>query len=161
MFTFQTTKFFPLDSESLFKFFSQKELLEKWCAPVGMTLDIPIFDFGVGGLYRYEHKNELGTYSCNGIFTDITSAKIIVQKDKEILGPEGQILMKDIESKIEFQENLAGTEVYITQVGFKDEKTLLECEVGWNQCLEKLQGLVLQGPNVNTGKVIDQEARLF
>jgi uncharacterized protein YndB with AHSA1/START domain len=58
--TFQTTKFFPLDSESLFKFFSQPELLEKWSAPDGMTLKLPVFDFKVGGKYKYIHSSSNG-----------------------------------------------------------------------------------------------------
>lgn len=159
MLTFQTTKHFPLDSESLFKFFSQPDQLEKWCAPDSMSLKLPVFDFKVGGNYRYEHTSQDGTFVAEGEFTEITPQKKIVQLDKTGVSPQGEKIFENLECVIEFQENLGGTEVYITQSGFKDEKSLEECRQGWDQCLSKLQEIVAHGPNVNTGKSIDLDAR--
>ncbi len=158
---FQITKHFPLDSESLFKFFSHVDQIEKWSAPEGMELKVPVFDFKVGGKYRYEHTSDIGTYVCEGEFTEITPEKKIASVDKWVKSPTGEKIHQNLNCVIDFQENLAGTEVYVSQGGFADEKAAEECKLGWEQCLNKLQEMVAHGPNINTGKSIDQEARFY
>lgn len=162
MLNFQLAKYFPLDSESLFQFFSKAENLEKWATPEGMTLRIPIFDFVVGGKYRFEHSNQDGTYVCEGEFREITPQKKIIEMDRFVKDPKGKIVHENLACVIDFQENFGGTEIYITQSGFKDENSLEQCRQGWEDSLNLLQEIVASGPNINTGKNnIDQEGRFI
>lgn len=136
----KVTKFFPLDRESLFGYWVEPELLERWAYPDGMNLSVPVMEPRADGKYRFEHRGQEGLYICNGYFKSLIPNEKIVQVDT-VKNPEGFIMIKDLECTTDFRQVAGGTEVTITQRNFPDEKTAKECELGWVQSLEKLQHL--------------------
>ena len=145
-------RFFPIDSERLFSFFTKKELMEQWAAPTGMKLKLPIFEARTGGQYRYEHTDlNGGMYVCEGEFKEVIPEEKIVQLDRFIKDPQGKLLDENLECIITFDSKFGGTEVHISQKGFKDEKSADQCLEGWAQCLDKLSQFV----NRETGYAAD------
>ena len=135
------TRFFNADKNEVFKFFTRPELLEQWSAPEGMTLRVPKFEAKAGGSYRYEHTSKDGSYVCDGYITEFAPNERLATRDS-VKGPDGKLMLNNLESVTEFKGVGAGTEVTIIQHGFPDEKTKAECEEGWTDCLDQLQGLV-------------------
>ncbi|WPU64311.1 SRPBCC family protein [Peredibacter starrii] len=136
------TKFFPIDSETLFNYFVQPNLIEQWAYPEGMTLKIPEFDAKVNGRYRYEHTGKDGQYLCTGHIKELVPGKKLIQFDEEIKGPDGKTLYQNLESGVEFFSKPGGTEIRLYQRGFEDEEGAVECEQGWQQSLDHLSDIV-------------------
>lgn len=136
------TKFFPVDSNNLFKYFVQPNLLEQWCYPEGMSLKVPEFDAKANGRYRYEHTAKEGRYVCSGYIKELIPGKKLVQFDEVIKGPDGKKLWENLENGIELIPKPGGTEVRVYQRGFENEEGALECEQGWRQSLDHLSDLV-------------------
>lgn len=148
----QLTKFFLIDRETLFNYFVRADLLEKWAAPEGMTLRIPQFEAKIGGRYRYEHTGQDGVYICTGHFREFDPGRKLVQWDELISKPNGEPLYKSLESSIEFNSKLGGTEVKINQRGLPDEKSAKECEMGWSQSFDKLDELIRVETGLSSSK---------
>ena len=142
MYDTTVTKFFSIDAKRLFDYFTQAELLEKWSAPEGMTLKIPVFEARPGGRYRYEHTSKDGVYVCEGFVKEIIPEKKLVQQDEYIKSPKGEELGKNLECTIDFESMPGGTEVRIETTGFDKKEFADECETGWTQCLDKLSDLI-------------------
>lgn len=133
-------KFFPLERESLFGYWIEPSLLERWAYPDGMNLKVPVMEPKANGKYRFEHRGPDGLYICNGYFKLIIPNEKIIQVDT-VKNPEGFVIFKDLQCTTDFRQIAGGTEVTITQSGFTDEASLRECENSWYQCLDKLQHL--------------------
>lgn len=135
-------EFFPKDRRDVFNYWIQPKLLEKWSAPEGMTLRVPEFDAKKGGRYRYEHESKDGKYVCEGFMKEFIPGEKLVLVDKFVKDPKGQTIFENLECVINFRSVNGGTEVDITQSGFPDEKSLMECQHGWRDCLGKLSQLL-------------------
>lgn len=133
-------KFFPLGRESLFGYWIEPSLLERWAYPDGMNLKVPVMEPRANGKYRFEHRGPDGLYICNGFFKMLIPNEKIVQVDT-VKNPEGFVIYKNLECTTEFRQVAGGTEVTITQSGFPDEASMHECEKSWYQSLDKLQQL--------------------
>lgn len=137
------TKFFLVDRETLFNYFTRAELLEKWASPdERMSVEVPLFEAKIGGKYRFEHKGGEGKYICTGTVLEFVPNEKIVECDELITGPKGETLFRDLECHLELIPKLGGTEVRIVQTGFENEKGRDECDKGWNYSLDKLANLV-------------------
>lgn len=152
----KVTKFFPLDRESLFGYFVEPALLERWAYPDGMHLKVPVMEPRQNGKYRFEHRGPDGLYICNGYFESLIPNEKLVQVDT-VKNPEGFVVFKDLVCTTVFRQVGGGTEVTITQSGFEDEKARNECENSWNQCLDKLEHLFFR--NIETER--HGESRMF
>lgn len=135
------TRFFNADKNEVFKYFVRPQLIEQWSAPIGMTLKVPKFEARVGGSYRYEHTGKDGIYICDGYLTEFVPNERLATRDS-VKGPDGQMLFHNLEGTVVFKGVAAGTEVTVIQRGFPDEVSASECERGWTECLNQLQGLV-------------------
>ncbi len=133
-------KFFPLERESLFGYWIEPSLLERWAYPDGMNLKVPVMEARADGKYRFEHRGPDGLYICNGYFKLLIPNEKIVQVDT-VKNPEGFVIFKDLQCITIFRQLAGGTEVTINQSGFPDDESMKECENSWYQCLDKLQKL--------------------
>lgn len=140
------TKFFLVDRETLFNYFTKADLLEKWISPdERMSVRVPVFEAKTGGKYRFEHTASEGKYICTGTILEFIPFEKIVECDELITGPKGETLFRELESHLELIPKLGGTEVRILQTGFENEKGKNECEKGWEYSLDKLTNLVNGG----------------
>lgn len=153
-FSLHLTKFFPLDKKSLFEYWVQPLLLEKWASPKNMYLKVPAMEARPEGQYRFEHRGVEGLFICNGRFEEYKQSEKLVQIDT-VKNPEGFIIFKDLKCTTIFREVPGGTEVIIDQTNFTDLKAKEECEKGWIQSLDRLEKLF--SPNVGKGNP-DSEA---
>lgn len=126
--------------QEVFNYFIDPKLLESWAYPNGMSLRVPIFEPRIGGQYRFEHTNEEGTYVCTGRVKDFAPGSKLVQVD-HVVDPQGKPLYPKIETVTTFSNRPDGTLVTITQRGFADEDSIRSCEMGWNECLDRLDSL--------------------
>lgn len=145
-------KFFPVDKDKLFKYFSQKDLVEKWQAPTGMTLKLPQFEARAGGSYRYEHTGQDGLYVCEGNFKEFVPGERIIQFDRFIRDPKGKNIFENLQTTIDFQEKAGGTEVRIRQTGFTTDEQAKMCQDGWDQSFELLSQLVMPEAGIPRGR---------
>lgn len=136
------TNFFNIPVHELYSYFTDARLIERWSAPDGMTLKVPVFEYRVGGRYRYEHQSEHGRYVCEGHFRSIQENSLLRLVDDEITDPQGKVFSQKLNCDITFKPLGHGTEVTIVQSGFKDKGFASECEQSWQQCFNKLHDLV-------------------
>ncbi len=140
------TRFIPKASEELYRYFTQKELMEEWMAPEGMSLTVPQFEAKQNGHYRYEHKNKDGVWVCTGYIKEIVPEKRLVMIDS-VKNPTGKIMFQDMQTTIEFQDMLGGTDITIKANGFPDKTSAEECREGWNECFDRLVKLTVSDSN--------------
>ena len=133
---------FNLPVHELFFYFTDPGLIERWSAPDGMTLNVPVFEFERGGRYRYEHTSSNGVYVCEGHLRKIVENEMIRMVDDEIRDPSGNLVAEKLSCDITFKQIPSGSEVTIVQNGFPNDKFANECKTSWNQCFNKLQDLV-------------------
>lgn len=148
------TKFFAFDRELVFDYFMDSNQVQKWAAPDGMTLELPLYEGRPGGHYIYEHTDSNGgKWTATGSFSEIVSNERVVSFDDEIRDPSGNAVMGNLETEINFIDRPGGCEVDLLVTGFSDKKAAENCEQGWAECLDKL------GDLMSDGKVIDQDRR--
>lgn len=140
---FRTTRFFSVSREKLFMYFTDKNLIEQWAYPNGMNLRVPKFEARLGGQYRFEHTNNEGVWVCTGTVKEFNPNQRLVQEDT-VRGPAGKLMFEKLEAITEFQDMREGSEVSITQRGFKNQDDLDGCKVGWEQSLKHLSALLQQ-----------------
>lgn len=143
---FNLTRFIPKASSELFRYFTQKELMEEWMAPEGMSLKVPQFEPKQNGRYRYEHSNKDGVWVCTGYLKEIVPEKRLVFIDT-VKNPTGKIMFQDLQTIVEFQDMLGGTDITINAHGFPDKSSAEECRESWNQCFDKLVKLTVSDAN--------------
>ena len=136
------SRFFTIPVHELFGYFMDPRLIEKWSAPEGMSLKVPMLDFRESGRYRYEHFAKEGKYICNGHYRRIVQNEMIRMVDDEIRDPDGKLLAEKLENELIFTSLGTGSGVEIRVSGFTNPEFASDCERGWNECLDKLQELV-------------------
>lgn len=140
--TITINRFFTIPVHELYGYFIDPVLIERWCAPEGMSLKVPAFDARVGGKYRYVHSNGRGSFVANGHFRKLVQNQLIQMVDDEIIDPTGKIVGKKITCDISFTGFGNGSGVAIRMSGFETAAMADECETGWSECFDKLQDLV-------------------
>lgn len=140
------TRFIPKSTEEIYRYFTQKELLEEWSSPEGMSLKVPQFEAKQNGRYRYEHSNKDGVWVCTGHIKEIIPEKRLVMIDT-VKNPSGKIMFQDMQTVIEFRPMLGGTDITISSTGFPDKTSAEECRESWNQCFDKLVRLTVSDSN--------------
>ncbi len=140
--TIKMERFFTIPVHELFGYCTDPRLIERWCAPEGMTLKVPMMDVRVGGHYRYEHMNQTGKYVCEGHFRKIIQNELLRMVDDSIRGPDGEIIASHLTCDMEFVSFASGSGISIEQSGFKSKAFANECKRSWEYCLDQLQDLV-------------------
>lgn len=135
------TRRIPADKETVFKYWIQPRLAEKWSAPKGMTLKIPFYEAKTGGKYRYEHTDKQGTWVCDGQIRELVPNERLKLMDT-VKYPDGKLMVENLPAEVVFREVPGGTEVSVFQGPFQDEEAREGCEQGWRECLDQLVELV-------------------
>jgi uncharacterized protein YndB with AHSA1/START domain len=146
-------KFFSTDSETLFQYFIDSELIQKWAYPDGMSLKVTKYEALEGGKYHFEHSGKDGVYICTGFVKEFIPEKKIVQVDEKIIAPDGDKLFENLESIVEFSPQFGGTEVSLIHSGFSSQEAANECHIGWTQSLNHLTRLISQKKNIHDGEI--------
>lgn len=140
--TAHVTTFIPIESEEVFKYWSDPSLLEKWFSPRGVKLLVEQFNFYVGGSFLFKYISEKEIFMAEGQFKKITPKENIVYT-VYVNGPDGNRLLDTLVT-VEFEELEWGTEIVVAQTGFTDSKSIKECELGWGEDLIKLKNLLIE-----------------
>jgi len=138
--TLRIQKFIACTRDEVYKYFTIPGYLEKWCYPDGVNLKVPFFEAKTNGKYRYEHTGQGGVYVSTGTVKEIIPEEKIITMDK-VNDPMGNVVFENLKGEVIFRDAHGGTDLYITQSGFPDKKSLGECQQGWDQCLDHLCGL--------------------
>lgn len=134
---------FPVSREKLFPYFLDKNLVEQWSMPEGMTLKVPEFEASEGGRYKYVHTDQKGRkYECVGHVEKLKFPNRMVMIDEKISGPDGKVMYENLRCVLELKESGDRTEVTVTQTGFRDAKGASECQRGWEESFHHLGQLV-------------------
>jgi uncharacterized protein YndB with AHSA1/START domain len=154
---FTLSKFFPVDPEKVFTYWTVPQTIEQWSYPDGMSLKVPEYEGEKGGQYRYEHTADNGVYIGTGYFKEFIPNKKLVQVDM-VKDPNGTILFEELETTVEFKYLGSGTEVTLTVRGFEDQKSVDGCKQAWEQCIDHLKNL-LRVDLIQPGQDWDEEGR--
>ncbi len=134
-------RFFTIPVHELYGYCIDPRLIEKWCAPEGMTLKVHV-DVRVGGHYHYEHMNQTGKFICEGHFRKIIQNELLRMVDDEIRAPNGEVIACNLACDMKFVSFASGSGIVIEQSGFKSKAFADECKRSWEYCLDQLQDLV-------------------
>lgn len=135
-------RMFTIPVHELYGYCIDPRLIEKWCAPEGMTLRVPLFELFHGGRYRYEHFNQTGKYVCEGHFRKVIQNELLRMVDDEIRAPNGEVIGTHLACDIRFVSVGGGSAISIEQSGFKSAAFAKDCKKSWEFCLDQLQDLV-------------------
>lgn len=136
----RVSKFVPMSREDVFSYFTIPELLEKWCAPNGMTLKVPRFEAREGGRYRFEHTDKNGVFVAEGHVREFVPGERLAMVDTGY-DPSGKMIFENLDCEVTFKNSLGGTDILVIQRGFPDDKFRDECSEAWTQCLDHLSSL--------------------
>lgn len=139
----QITKFIPAPREVVFQAFTDPRKLEQWCYPEGFTLTIPKFEGRAGGHYRYLHQGPDGLYNCVGQFQEFIQDEHLAFTET-VTDPNEKVIFDKLKGAVSFRDRAAGTDITITQEGFKNEEEALLCEEGWVSSLTNLTNILSQ-----------------
>ena len=150
----------PYESAGVFRFFVSPELLEQWSAPDTMTLEVPKMEARKEGEYRYIHADKAGAqWVCEGHFKDFQRNVRLVTLDT-VTNPKGELVLKDLETIVDFKDFGGTTEVHIRMKGFKDLSSMRDCKQGWTQCLDKLEPLMAMEGSHHHRRIHQENARV-
>lgn len=138
-------RFFTIPVHELYGYFIDPRLMEKWCAPEGMSLKVPQLEVRAGGRYRYEHMNETGKYVCEGHFRKVIQNELLRMVDDEIRGPSGEVIACNLTCDIRFSSIEGNSTIQIEQSGFDSKAFAEDCKKSWEYCLNQLHDLVKSG----------------
>lgn len=130
----------PTQREELFDFFVRPDLLEMWDYPEGMSLKVPVLVPRAGGDFRFEYTGENKSIVLLGNIKEFMPGTKLADVC-DVLDQNGNKIFGNLETYYTFSEKPGGTLVTITERGFPDEKSKVEWEKVWNQCLDRLGSL--------------------
>lgn len=139
-------RFIPKEQSEVFRYFTEPALLEQWCYPDGMSLNIPLYEAKQNGRYHWIHSNAEGNWEATGYLMEFIPDEKLVMIDT-IKNPQGKIIMQDVKCSIELQSMLGGTDIIINHSGFPDKTSADECRESWNQCIDRLVTLTVSDAN--------------
>lgn len=150
-------RFFPINTQRLFDYFTRQNLLERWMYPDDMVVKFKSFDPLVSGHYLYELEGKNGSWIYEGDFVEIVFPSIIVMLDRKITDPQGNVEAMNIETRIDFYPNNEGTKIWLFQKGFFNKEAAYASETVWQQRLSNLASLI---DDEVSGNVEEAEPRL-
>lgn len=129
------------DRERVFAAWTRPELLQKWSAPKGMTIESgSSLDLRVGGHWNVVMLEPNGTrHEAFGTYREVTPPERLVythawRRDEGGSSPETLLT-------VEFHAEAGATRVVLTQTGFGSPQSRDGHSVGWNSALDNLEEL--------------------
>lgn len=125
--------------EDVFDAWTQPELIKKWCAPETIDVSHSEVDLREGGAYTLGMLTGEGeTHTAFGIYREVERpSKLVYTWDWK----EADNQMGDTLVTVEFNEMGESTEVIITHELFPNDEARDGHDMGWNSCLNRLEGL--------------------
>ncbi len=147
------TRIFNAPSEQVWKYFTEPEKMKLWWAPKGFAAPYCKIDFRVGGSNLFCMRSPEGK-DIWGIanYQEIVPYQRIVWTD-HFADEKGNVVPAtyygmseefplEMKVTITFEEQLGRTKVTIRHSGIPAGKDSDDCRNGWNECLDKLEGLL-------------------
>lgn len=128
--------------EMVFAAFADRDLVSRWLKPApDVRLDVLIFEFRVGGAYRFAYHVPGGLIMCvNGIFTAIEPPTGLIfswniEPPDEHAGVESEV-------HVSIAADGAGSELRIRHLDLSQPGTTARHTEGWGGALDQLGALV-------------------
>ncbi len=135
------TRVFDAPRPLVFQAWTQKEHLDRWCAPHDFTIPSSGGDFRVGGKWHTlmiapdGHRCPLG-----GVYREIVENELLVFT--HIWEPEPGETEHETVVTVRFADEGIKTRVTLEQSTFKSKESRDGHQGGWTQCLERLDELL-------------------
>jgi uncharacterized protein YndB with AHSA1/START domain len=121
--------------QKVFQAFSDPKLARKWC-PDGCRVVSFEADMRVGGTFRESMNCGGELYTAHGVYkTIIPNKKVVFTHQWEEEDPIETVVT------FEFKDTEGGTEIVLTQTGFRDASVAKGHEEGWSSALANLATL--------------------
>jgi uncharacterized protein YndB with AHSA1/START domain len=130
--------------ERVYKAFIDGPAMAKWLPPNGFTCTVHHIDPKVGGTFKMSFTNfDNGqSHSFGGTFLEMRPSEYLRYTDKfDDPNLPGEIIVT-----VQLKENLAGTEINITQENIPEVIPLEMCYLGWQDSMSQLLALVETAP---------------
>lgn len=139
--TLTITRIINAPVERVYKAFLNADAMAKWLPPHGFTGKVTESDYRVDGHFVMKMTNFStgSSTSFGGKYVELVENKLIRYNDYPG-NPDSPDVM---ETTIEFEANLAGTKVTITQTGISPFMPLEFATLGWQSSLQLLEQLVV------------------
>ena len=126
------SKFFASPRELVYEAWTQPEHAEKW-GPGKLKMQLDYSDLRVGGTYHITMIGENSTHVNTGVYKEIVPDEKLVFTH----GWDGTNRV-DTTVTVQFLNKKGGTEIILTQVGFKNQEMAASHEEGWSSALDNL-----------------------
>lgn len=138
-------RIFDASRETVFKYWTNSELLAKWWGPKGFTNPISELDPRPGGAINIVMEDSEGLikkgsrYPMKGVFQDVKEPEKIVYTaealmgDKPIIEQIATVIFEEVSGKTKMTLH-----VVVTKATSEAEMPLKGMETGWSQSLDKL-----------------------
>lgn len=138
--TLVLTRVFKAPPERVFRAFLDPDALAKWMAPHGFTGKVHEMDARVGGSYKMSFTNFStgSSHSFGGKYLEVVPNERIRHTDAF----DDPNMPGEMTVTIEFEANLVGTKVTITQAGIPAAIPVEFATAGWQESLVLLAQLV-------------------
>ncbi len=128
----------------VYKAFTDAAAMAKWISPRGFTCTVHSMDARVGGSFRMSFTNfdNSQSHSFGGTFLEMKPHEYLRYNDRF----DDPNLPGEIMVTVHIKENLAGSDLNITQKNIPEAIPLEMCYLGWQDSLKQLMDLVECAP---------------
>jgi len=125
--------------EKVFMAWTEKDAIEAWYGPEGMTTTVEVLDLKIGGAYRFAMKAPDGVHVVSGVFKEINSPKRVSFSWHWEGSTEDETTLVVVDLVPNDDKT---TELTITHSGFKKMtgkmQSLESHKMGWTSSFNKL-----------------------
>lgn len=131
--------------DKVYRAFIEPDAIASWLPPYGFLCTVHHLDAKVGGTHRMSFRNFTtgGSHSFGGTYHELIPGEKLVYTDR-FADPN---MPGEMKVTVTLKAVSMGTELTIVQEGIPDMIPVDGCNVGWQECLEKLAKLVQ--PEIN------------
>lgn len=131
--------------DKVYRAFIEPDAIASWLPPYGFLCTVHHLDAKVGGTHRMSFRNFTtgGSHSFGGTYLELIPGEKLVYTDKF----EDPNMPGEMKVTVTLKAVSMGTELTIVQEGIPDMIPVDGCNVGWQECLEKMAKLVQ--PEIN------------
>lgn len=129
---------FSVPKELIYEAWTNRDHADKW-GPSGLKMHLDSADFRVGGGFQITMEGEHGKFVNSGKYKEILpNEKLVFTHGWE--GPD----RVDTNVTLEFRDDIDGSELVLTQKGFRNHEAGLKHEEGWKSALDNLEKYLVQ-----------------
>jgi uncharacterized protein YndB with AHSA1/START domain len=137
----RTSRTFGADQNSVFKAWTDPDLLKQWFGPPGVTCEVAEIELRVGGHYHIEMKTPEGNIiKLNGVFKVVTPPSAL-----EYTWQWEEMDSKESFVKVQFNQSDSGTVVILEHSEFSSEESKEGHVQGWRGSMDRLSVLIKAG----------------